>query len=127
MKLTALVIWVAAIFFITYGLAFAIAPSWMFSIVTGGELISISSLVDLRATYGGMTIAVGITILYLYRRGSIDAGLTIITVVLLSMAVTRLLGFIIDGGANVIMYAYFALEIGGAAVAIVAAKSGQNQ
>ena len=67
MQLSKLVVYFASGFFLLYGIAFSMFPNLMAGLITGGAIHGTSALVDFRATYGGMTIAVGLTILYLYR------------------------------------------------------------
>ena len=117
MKLYTLVIYLAALFFLLYGLAFSIAPNAMSELVTGSTLTGVSALVDFRATYGGMTIAVGTTILYLYRTDQIRLSLYFVIVVLMAMATTRTIGFVIDGATNSLMYVYLTLELAGSLLA----------
>jgi len=123
MKLATLVVWLASSFFVGYGTACALLPSDMFRWVTDGELSGSSSIADFRATYGGMTIAVGMFIYYLAYLGHVSHSLHLVVVVLLCMAATRSLGLMIDGQVNVLMYVYLGLEICGAGLAAWAGGS----
>ena len=111
MKLAQFVVWFASSFLVLYGLACALVPVELFRWVTNGELSGSSSIVDFRATYGGMTIAVGTFIYYLLHKGQVRLSLHLIVVALLCMAATRILGFMIDGRTNVLMYVYLGLEM----------------
>ncbi len=122
MSLQKFVIYLAAGFFLLYGVAFSIAPIAMSTLVTGSAPTGTSAIVDFRATYGGMTIAVGLILLYLSAIGQSRASLVSIIIVLLGMAASRTLGFILDGRANGLMYVYLILEIGGSALAWLALK-----
>lgn len=122
MSLQKFVIYLAVGFFLLYGVAFSIAPIAMSTLVTGSAPTGTSAIVDFRATYGGMTIAVGLILLYLSAIGQSHASLVSIIIVLLGMAVPRTLGFILDGRANGLMYVYLILEIGGSALAWLALK-----
>ena len=117
-----IVIWLSAGFFIIYGLAFSVFPSTMASLVTGVEPVGVSTLIDLRATYGGMSIAAGASMLYLLFTQQMRTCLVMISLLLMSMAVTRTLGLIFDGSGNVFMYLYLAGEMIGAGLAIGAMK-----
>ena len=117
MKLQTFVVYLAACFFIFYGLAFSVTPNVMSELVTGSGLDNISALVDFRATYGGMTVSVGFIILCLYKIGQVRSILLAVVVVLLSMATTRSLGFFLDGTTNVLMYVYLLLELLGGGLA----------
>ena len=52
-------------FFLIYGLLFAIFPAQFSEITTGNIHSTSSSLIDMRATYGGMSIAVGLVLMLL--------------------------------------------------------------
>ena len=126
MSFSSFVVWLAGSFFVLYGLAFTVEPYGMAYLTTALEPNTISSLVDIRATYGGLFIAVGLVIIYLNQRVSAQHSLLVVWLVLLCMATTRAIGFIIDGQTNMLMYLYFAAEILGAALAILAARLGRQ-
>ncbi len=123
MNLQAVVVYLAAGFFLIYGIAFRVVPTYMLALVTDGQIQGSSALVDFRATYGGMTIAVGLIIMFLYISSHTRSALIVVIFVLLSMALTRTLGFIIDGATNALMYAYLVLEVAGSLLAFVAIRS----
>ena len=122
MNLERFVIFLAAGFFLLYGLAFSLVPETMAIFITGSAPTGISALVDFRATYGGMTIAVGLALCYLYAIAQVRACLAIVAMVLLSMATTRTIGLVVDGSGNFLMYLYLVLEILGGVLAIVAMR-----
>ena len=122
MSLERVVIFLAAGFFLLYGLAFSLIPEIMAIIVTDSGPEGISALVDFRATYGGMTIAIGIALFYLHSIHQVRACLVIIVIVLLSMAITRLVGLLVDGSGDVFMYLYLVLELLGSALAMAALR-----
>ena len=66
-KLAIFVVYLATGFFVLYGLAFSLLPQFMLDLVTQGALAGPSAAIDFRATYGGMTLAVGFLIWYLHR------------------------------------------------------------
>ena len=55
-----LLVVLGAAFFIVYGVAFIFAPTAMASFITGAAPAHPSSMIDFRATYGGMTLGVGL-------------------------------------------------------------------
>ncbi|MEM7099003.1 MAG: DUF4345 family protein [Pseudomonadota bacterium] len=124
MLLQPIVIYLSAGFFLLYGLAFSFFPIAMTNLITQGELLGASAQVDFRATYGGMTLAVGLTILFLYRIGQARASLVVVILVLLAMAVTRTIGFVLEGSTNTLMYVYLILELAGSGLAFLALKTG---
>lgn len=126
MNLERFVIFLAAGFFLVYGLAFSLMPAGIALFVTGSEPESVSALIDFRATYGGMTVAVGLALFYLYAIQQLRACLVIVILVLLSMAVTRTLGIFVHGPGNVLMYWYLGLELLGSGLAAMALKKRQG-
>lgn len=107
-----LLVTLTAIFFLVYGILFALFPSLFASYVTNTVPLTTSGLIDMRATYGGMSIAVGILMLALAdNTKTLDLGLLSVAVVLLCMATTRMLGIVVDGEPNTLMLVYLAAEI----------------
>ena len=103
--------------FIFYGLGFALKPALMAMLTTGLDVNTSSALVDIRSTYGGMMMGIGLCIFYAYKAVSRHAALMMIAIVLSLMAMTRGLGFALDGHGDALMYAYFLLEVGGTLLA----------
>jgi hypothetical protein len=111
-------------FFVLYGFAFALAPIEMSHMVTGGGTDTLSGVIDVRATYGGMSIAVGVVLLLLAKQSStLSLSLLATAVVLLAMAAGRLLGMVLDGEPNSIMYVYLGAELLVGTAAIFLRKS----
>ncbi|NKF22836.1 DUF4345 family protein [Solimonas sp. C16B3] len=72
----------------------------------------------MRATYGGLSVAVGALLWALAAHpSSRRAGLLGVLLLLLGMAGGRAVGLICDGPANAVMIAYLLLELSGAALA----------
>ena len=118
-RLASMLVWIAGLVFVLYGMAFALAPVEMAAWATGDAPDTPSAVIDMRATYGGMSIALGATILLLGLRAStLSLALLIIAIVLLAMAVTRLIGMVVDGTPNATMIIYLVLEIVGAVLAL---------
>ena len=122
MPLQRFVILLAAAFFLLYGFAFSLLPGDMSLLVTGSKPQGASALVDLRATYGGMTISVGAALIYLHSIRQIRACLIVIVLVLMSMAITRTFGLLAEGTGNSFMYLYLALELLGSVLALLAMR-----
>jgi hypothetical protein len=98
--------------FAFYGLLFSIAPVELAGLVTGHAPSLPSAVIDMRATYGGMSIALGIIFLLLARKeATIRIGVVGLFLVMVCMAATRLVGIAVDGDANAVMYAYLGLEV----------------
>ena len=124
-RIASAVVWIAGLFFVLYGVAFTFAPVDMAAWVTGDAPGTPSAAIDMRATYGGMSIAVGLSILLLgLRTATVSLGLLIIAIVLLAMAAARLLGIALDGSPNGLMLLYLVLEVVGAALALFVRRAG---
>ncbi|ANW25564.1 hypothetical protein BA953_15885 [Vibrio coralliilyticus] len=118
-----LILLTSAVFFF-YGLAFAIAPNSMLSQATGGYVTSASMLVDMRATYGGMSVGVALILFLLSQKPStLTMGLLAVIFVNASMATGRIIGLVSDGEANSTMYFYLMLEVGVSLLALYLFKS----
>ncbi|MDT0594463.1 DUF4345 domain-containing protein [Glaciecola petra] len=107
-----LVVFVGAAFFLIYGLAFTLIPIEMSSFVTDTSPTSSSGIIDMRATYGGMSIAIGLILVFLAKKDStVHVAMGMLLWLMLGMAFTRVLGMLIDGNPNTIMYIYLGLEL----------------
>lgn len=112
MNLNKLFIAVFALFFVAYGVVFIGWPNTMLHWVTGGAVDTQSGVIDLRATYGGMSLAVGVLLWWLAQSASLHLlGLKFIRLLMLMMAFGRLIGLIVDGNPNWVMWLYLSLEI----------------
>lgn len=118
------IVWGNALFFILYGLAFLLMPGQLADWITDATPGSASALMDMRATYGGMTIAVGVLFALLGTREATHAmALQAIALVLLLMATGRALGMAMDGAANIYMWLYLVGELLVGGVALVLSRS----
>jgi len=118
MSLERWIILLTALVFAAYGVGFVLAPQSMLAWATGSGVNTPSAVIDLRATYGGLSLAVR---LVLYCLGQREAwrplGLRVVIALMLGMGGGRLVGMVVDGGANAVMYTYLVLEIVAAAFA----------
>ena len=112
-----LVIFLTAYSFLVYGLAFALLPLTMAQLTIELSPVNASTFVDIRATYGGTNMAVGLFMLYLAHSKQRKACLVFIVVVLLVMAITRTLGLLLHDNENAFMYVMLVLELLGSALA----------
>ena len=111
-KMAKFLIYATAVFFLLYGLAFIFSPSEMAILITDTSPASASAMIDFRATYGGAQLAIGLLLILVVKvRNDIDLALTMVALLLLSMAIGRAIGIVIDGEPNLIMYAYLAAEL----------------
>ncbi|GJM14480.1 MAG: hypothetical protein DHS20C12_28830 [Pseudohongiella sp.] len=120
MLLEKLVVWITAAFFLGYGILFVFIPQAMSESVVSATIQSSSALIDTRATYGGMSIAMGVMMILLTSSAE-TMRLAVLSVVISmsAMAASRTLGILIDGDPNALMLGYLVAEIFAAVLAAV--------
>lgn len=112
MKLARALLWLNALVFVVYGVGFVLAPESLAVFVTGSAPESTSGLIDMRATYGGLCLAIGLAFaLFARNDATVRKGLVILTIVIACMAAGRTLGFVLDGDPNTLMVLYLAAEL----------------
>lgn len=118
-----LVLLTASIFCI-YGLIFVFFPVDGLLFVVDGSISTSSGVIDIRATYGGMSVGIGI-ILYLLAttHGTLRIGLLSVCLLMLGMAAGRIIGMVLDGSPNIYMYIYLALELIASSLAVLCLRS----
>mgnify|MGYP000847613113 CR=1 FL=1 len=106
-----LLVYLTALFFLFYGAIFVVFPIEMANLITDSSPNSTSATIDFRATYGGAQFAIGLAlILVLKIKQDITLALIIVAITLLSMAFGRLIGILVDGQPNTLMYVYLVAE-----------------
>lgn len=112
-----------ALVFIFYGLGFIVFPISLFEHLTGFALINGPASIDVRATYGGLSVAMGFMIFWVYKQpNGLRYALGFIVVAMLMMAFGRLVGFVVDGNPNSMMQIYLLMELGSAMLAVFLAR-----
>ncbi|WP_425665761.1 DUF4345 domain-containing protein [Vibrio tubiashii] len=107
-----LLVYLTALFFLFYGAIFVVFPIEMANLITDSSPNSTSAAIDFRATYGGAQFAIGLAlILVLKIKQDITLALIIVAITLLSMAFGRLIGILVDGQPNTLMYVYLIAEL----------------
>ncbi len=103
--------WGCGLFFFVYGMGFVLFPEFLSFWVTDSVPATSSGVTDMRATYGGMSAAMGLTILLLAKQESqLTRPLLVTVMVLWGMAIGRIIGMFIDGDPNLMMFIYLAAE-----------------
>jgi len=109
-----------ATFFLLYGIGFIFFPVELGQLVTGASPDTTSGLIGICATYGGMSVGLGILLFYLTKNiQTMKIGLLGILFIVGEMALGRTTGIVVDSSPNTIMYAFLLLEI---VVVIIALK-----
>lgn len=118
--ITKLFVHTIAAFFTLYGIAFALIPEFMLQLVIGANETTHNGLIDIRATYGGMSVAVGMLLHWLALQPTqMNSALSFILLLMVAMALPRMLGMTVDGEPNRVMYTYLTLEFVVSALAII--------
>jgi hypothetical protein len=109
MKLARLLLWANAACFLIFGASFLIAPAAMAHLLTGATPASPITLIDIRATYGGMALGIGIFFAFCARRlPTVRIGLVASLLVASGIVFGRLAGIVVDGSPNAAMIALLA-------------------
>lgn len=112
MNSSKLLVVLTAFIFLIYGALFVLFPIQILELVANGAVTSASGVIDMRATYGGMSVAVGFILLLLAKsEETVNVGLMSVFLLMVGMAIGRVVGILVDQNPNVIMYIYLALEI----------------
>ncbi len=115
---------VGAAFFVLYGVAFIFAPTAMAVFITGAAPTHPSSMIDFRATYGGMTVGLGLVLAICARTPAYSRhGLQGLAISMAAMASGRVVGMVLDGEPNTMMLIYLGLEIVVLVVTLLALRS----
>lgn len=107
-----ILIQLTAIIFLFYGLSCLFFPVEVLRFVVEGSVSSPSGVIDIRATYGGMSLGIAVILFILARkRSTIKLGLISVLAIMSGMAIGRSTGIYLDGSANRMMYVYLTIEV----------------
>ena len=119
-KVAVFVVKLTALVFLLFGAACLIGPTEVIHSATGHAITHNVALIDIRATYGGMSLGVAAILYFLSTSTALlRAGLFSVLALMLSMAGGRAAGMIAASTTNGVMLFYLALEIMTATVAAV--------
>ena len=124
MTLARLVIWLNSAVFFLFGLAAATAPDLVAEATLGAAPATGAALIDARATYGGMMMAVGVILAWTANNALlIPLGLRCVAILMGLMAGFRLLGILLDGSPNLMMWIYLGAEAVSLVLALMALRA----
>ena len=107
----ATLLWVMCAAFAAFGIGFLAAPSELAELFFDAAPTTSSGLIDMRATYGGLSIGAAVFFgLCANRREWLRPGLLGATFVIAGLAAGRVIGILMDGEPNVFMWLFLALE-----------------
>lgn len=110
MKFAKRLVLINGVLFVGFGLGFLIAPVFFSSLFTGGTLTTSSAAIDLRATYGGLGLGIGVWFL-LCAKSNVRLGVLGAIAVLASIVIGRVIGLVVDGAPNMFMYVFLLAEV----------------
>lgn len=110
-KLPAVLVWATALINIAIGVFFLVAPDRAAATV-GLTLTDPVARVDVRATYGGMVLGIGVLFAVLAQHAEwVRPGLWGVALVCGGLASGRILGILAGGGTVPMMWGFLALEL----------------
>lgn len=111
---------ITGLVFLAFGLACLAAPAAVMLAATGASVIHPVALIDLRATYGGMSLGVAVILFLLSTNPAlIRVGLIAVLALMLGMAGGRAAGMLVEPSSNTVMTLYLVLEIATASLSVV--------
>ena len=112
MKFGMILCMINAVIFIVYGIFYMLVPAAMSTYVTDSIPSTTSALIDMRAIYGGMAVAIGIVLALLsLKKETLRIAIKILMIFMITMASGRMLGVVLDASANIKMYYYLISEV----------------
>lgn len=112
-----LILTLCALAFIGFGLVFLVSPAPMARFVDL-ELLTPTAFTEVRAMYGGLEIGIGVFLLTaVARRDHVVLGLRVALFAFVGLAAGRLIGLVVDGPWQPVMWLLVAAEITAAALA----------
>jgi hypothetical protein len=122
-------VWLVLIGFVAlaFGAAYLVAPT-LLTDQTGFRDLSAEALTDVRATYGGLQIALGVFLLWSSAQAMRHrTGLLLIAITFLALAACRGIGLLIDGDWTVAMVSAFFIEAATFVITIVLLSRGRSE
>lgn len=113
------VLGISAAIFLILGLLYTFMPAMMI----GAMDIKADpgkALADIRAVYGGLDLAIGLTLVYYFFRKQWATGLGISALVCACLALGRTVGVIVDPATDILTFGLLASEVIGAVLSAVA-------
>ena len=101
-----------AVLFLAFGVGFLSQTLFFAQFITDGVPVTTSALIDMRATYGGMSFGFGVFLAYCaLSQRAVNEGIVASILVMFGLAFGRGVGILIDGAPNTMMYALLLAEL----------------
>lgn len=123
MKLPQGVLWITSALFVVFGAGFVIAPEQGAEFITGVGPTAPNVLIDMRATYGGVALGMGVFLGICARRPSwVRPGLIASLLTIAATGSARVLGIAVDGSPNALMLVLLGAEIAASGLYVFALR-----
>ena len=123
MRFPVILLRITSVLFIAFGVAFVAFPQDVAELVTDGFPIVPSAVTDMRATYGGVPLGLGLFVGLCARRTDwLRPGLIVSLLVIACIGMGRLVGIIVDGSPNAFMIVFLSTEVVSVALFAVAVR-----
>ncbi len=111
MTFPVVLLWIDCLLFVGFGLGFVAAPQELAEFLLGSAPIVPSAVIDMRATYGGVALGIGLFFGLTARSPqTVRIGLLASLLVIGSLGAARLVGVVVDGEPNGFMLLSLATE-----------------
>ncbi len=128
MSFPSVLLWINSILFVAFGAGFILVPDTLSLLITHSSPGTSSAVIDMRATYGGMALGIGLFFgLCAYRQTNILLGLIAALLVMTSVAGGRLFGIVMNGAPNLFMLILLAAELLFTVLLLLALKAYQSK
>jgi hypothetical protein len=112
MAFPVILLWIDCLLFLGFGVGFAAAPQQLADLVLGAAPSTTSALIDMRATYGGLAVGIGLFFgLCASRPQWVRPGVVASLLLIAGLGGARLIGIMADGDPNGFMLLFLALEV----------------
>jgi len=127
MKFSSSLLWANGLLFVLFGIGFLIQPDQLAMLITQSAPVSSSGLTDMRATYGGLSLGIGLYLGLCARTGENRSGLLVSLFVLSCAALGRILGIYLDGKPTSMIILLLTAEIIFSILSVVALTLSDNK
>jgi O-antigen ligase len=112
MKFKLTLLWLNIVMFTVFGLYFILAPASAAQSFIGAVPADTNLMIDMRATYGGLSLAVGLFLAdCLLRQKAVQAGLLLSLLIFVCLTVARAAGVMTAPSPSGMMYQSLTLEV----------------
>jgi hypothetical protein len=112
MRFAVVLLWITSVLFVGFGIGAVTAPRELAMFITGGAPSIPSAIIDMRATYGGVALGMGLFFGVCATRSQwVRPGLFGSLLVVASIGAARVVGFVVDGQPNGFMLMLLSTEV----------------